>query len=91
MELSVAEDASVETNRITEVTAVVLAVLANKYPTIQVTGTSPIFDNGLADSQDFVDIILEVEGQTGLVFNAEALDFNGIMTPVRLAQAFQVA
>jgi len=92
MQLTIAEDASVETNRITdhEVMAVVLAVLVSKYPTIQVTDTSDIFASGLADSQEFLDIILEVEGQTGLVFNPEALDFNGIMTPLTLAQAFKV-
>jgi len=90
MQLTIAEDASVETNRITEVMAVVLAVLTSKYPTIPVTDTSDIFASGLADSQEFLDIILEVEGQTGLVFNPEALDFNGILSPLTLAQAFKV-
>jgi len=83
-----------EENREVEETAAamqaVLSILASKYPAVQITPVSDVFANGLIDSQEFLDIILEVEGLTGLVFNPEALDFNGTMTPLTLAQAFKV-
>ena len=68
----------------------IMAALAEKYPTESFSTSTDIFGTGLADSQTFLDILLAVEEQTGTRFDAGMLDFEGEVTPQRMAQAFKV-
>lgn len=70
--------------------AAIMAALSEKFPAESISITTDIFD-GLADSQAFLDIVFSVEKQTGTTFDAELLDFEGAMTPERMAQAFKVS
>jgi hypothetical protein len=71
------------------VLVVIMAALAEKYPGASLNPGTDIFGNGLADSQMFLDMILDVEGKTGLLFNPDSLDFDGAMTPLKMAMAFK--
>ncbi|HUB16214.1 MAG TPA: hypothetical protein VMB34_29995 [Acetobacteraceae bacterium] len=50
-----------------------------------------LIELGLVDSQTLLDIILEVEGGSGQMFDAEAMDFESGVTLRRLAAAFTPA
>lgn len=67
--------------------AVILDILAAQ--SIAIGPTTDIFASGLTDSQGFLDIILEVEGRTTVKFNPESVDFDGPMTPLKMARAFK--
>ena len=93
LQLTIAEaphEANPVSDGTAEVMTMVMRLLTDKYPSAHIDQTADIFSTGLMDSQAFLDFILEVEGLSGMEFNPEALDFNGDMTPITLAQAFKV-
>lgn len=49
---------------------------------------SDLIELGIVDSQALLDVILEVEGRSGCLFDAEGMDFEGGVTLRRLAAAF---
>jgi hypothetical protein len=70
------------------VLGLVISVLAEKFPAVRFEADTP--DNGIADSQVILDIILTVE-ESGMVFSPESFDFDGPLSPRKLAQAFKKA
>ena len=64
-------------------------ILSAKYPNTRVDPTTDILAAGLANSLAFTEIILTVEEESMTCFHHELLDFDGPLTPSRLAQAFQ--
>ena len=69
---------------------VIVAALSEKHPNTAINSETEIFGSGLADSQMFFDIVMEVERKTGLMFNPDALGFEGEMTPSKMATAFKL-
>jgi hypothetical protein len=67
----------------------IMSALTLKYPHTVIAPTTDIFGSGMADSQMFLDIILDVEGRTGLLFNADSIEIDGSMTPLKMAMAFK--
>jgi len=65
----------------------VIGVLSEKFPMVRFEPGTP--DNGLADSQVILEIILTVEDGSGLRFSPEFFDFDGPLSPLKLAQAFK--
>ena len=47
-----------------------------------------LIEKGLVDSQALLDVILDVEQQSGCLFNADSIDFESGMTLRHLAAAF---
>ena len=70
------------------VLGLVIGVLSEKFPSVHFEPGTP--DNGLADSQVILDIILTVEESSGMQFSPESFDFDGPLSPLKLAQAFKV-
>lgn len=70
------------------VLAAIIAALSEKHPTVQIEPTLDIWNEGLADSQGFLDLIMDVEAKTGLLFDAESLETDKV-TPVGIAMAFK--
>lgn len=71
-----------------DVLGVVINILSEKFPRAHVESTTDVFAVGLADSLAFAEIILTVEEQTTMCFNHESLDFDGPITPLKMARAF---
>lgn len=67
----------------------IIALLSKRYPHAQFDGGTNIFDAGLADSLAFSEIILDIEQHTTLSFHHETLDFDGPMTPAKMAYALR--
>ena len=70
------------------VLAAIMAALSEKRPTVPVEMDTDIFAHGLADSQAFLDLIFDVDGKTGMMFDAETVNFDKV-TPLGLAMAFK--
>jgi len=47
-----------------------------------------LIESGLVDSQALLDVILDVEGECGRMFDADGMDFENGVTLRRLAAAF---
>jgi acyl carrier protein len=77
------------------VLAIVIAVLRKKLNTVYAAAykldamTKP-FDIGVVDSQDFMDLILEVEDRCGGFFEPDRLDLEGGVTLGQIAGAFRI-
>jgi acyl carrier protein len=54
----------------------------------RITPDADLVELGLVDSQALLDIILDVEQQSGALFNADRIDFESGMTLRHLAAAF---
>jgi acyl carrier protein len=67
----------------------IIAVLSQRYPHAKFDDSTNIFDAGLADSLAFSEIILDIEAHTTLSFHHEAIDFDGPMTPAKMAHALR--
>ena len=67
----------------------IIDLLSKRYPHAQFEGSTNIFDAGLADSLAFSEIILDIEQRTTLSFHHEAVDFDGPMTPEKMAHALR--
>lgn len=76
----------VEGNRVLDL---VLKVLADIHPRSEISPSTRVYDTGLVDSQAILDLIMQVERETGLEFNASDFDLEAPLTPLRLAQAFK--
>jgi hypothetical protein len=50
-----------------------------------------LIESGLVDSQALLDVILDVEGECGRMFDADGMDFESGVTLRRLAAAFVAA
>jgi hypothetical protein len=50
-----------------------------------------LIESGLVDSQALLDVILDVEGECGQMFDADGMDFERGVTLRRLAAAFAAA
>jgi len=69
--------------------AAILGLLTKQYPKERIHRNTDIWGTGLADSQAFLDIIFNVEGTTGWHCEFDLLDFDGPMTPLKMARAFK--
>jgi acyl carrier protein len=54
----------------------------------EIDGSTRLFDLGLIDSKDLLDIILEVEERCGVTFNPEHIEFETGLTLGSLIRAF---
>jgi acyl carrier protein len=64
-------------------------IVSAKYPNARVDGSTDFFEVGLTDSLALLEIVLTVENETTMSFNPESLDFEGPITPLKMASAFQ--
>lgn len=77
------------TEQASGVLGLVMQALARMYPAIEFTPSTRVFENGLEDSLAIVEIIVQVERESGLEFDASQFgDLEEALTPLRLARAF---
>ena len=72
-----------------DVLGLLINILSAKYPNACVDSTTEFFDIGLTNSLALLEIVLTVENETMMSFNPESLDFEGSITPSKMASAFQ--
>ena len=71
-----------------DVLGLLINILSAKYPNAGVHSSTDLFDVGLTNSLELLEIILTIENKTTMSFNPESLDFEGPITPLEMASAF---